>query len=101
MRIFCPAIGLSRPSSRWSWLPPPRTPTPAVGRVANLRPAATVDVVGVLGAARHGSRADRVSWFGTAAQGHRHTSETRFSGQELPHPGNPPEQPDYLRRPWG
>ena len=24
--------------------------------------------------------------------------ETRFNGQELPHPGNPPEQPDYLGR---
>jgi hypothetical protein len=44
-------------------------------------------------------RADRVSWFGAAArQTTRTVQETRFSSQHLPHPGNPPEQPDYLGR---
>src|SRR4051794_5783101 len=61
----------------------------------NTRPGISLVL---LGDARRFVEQNRVSRFGAATRQTLKQRETRFSSQDVVHPGNPPKQPNYLDR---
>src|SRR3954452_2936689 len=112
MRIFCPAIGLSRPSRlllpRLVWvvlvgsccaaLPPPSTDPR--GRACRFASNDTDrDPCACCGGAQSLVWTDRASWFGADARQHlSHAGDAIQESSSAMHPGTPPEQPEQFVR---